>query len=118
MGRNPRSPEEQAFRDNYARQHGRSKGAAKAWKRRQQRLGGQPTKTSLANSRKIGTAVAIIPGQTIIDHLPQTKQATKTIKVYNAETGTTENVEPTKIGVFQKMVNAWGVVSGTKTSRR
>jgi len=120
MGRNPqRSPEEEAFRTTYIGQHGRSKGASKAWRRKKLRTSGQTAKkTNLVKSNKITTAVAIIPGQAVVDHLPQTKQATKTIKVYNAETGTMDKVEPTNVGVFQKMFNAWGVMSGTKTGRR
>ncbi len=120
MGRNPkRSAEEQAFRDNYIRQHNRSKGATKAWRRKQQRASGQAAKkTNLVRNHKTTTAVAIIPGQTVVDHLPRVKKTAASVKVYNAETGKMDKVEPANVSVFQKMVNAWGVFRGTKTGRR
>ena len=120
MGRNPiqRSPEEQEFRTTYIRQHGRSKGATKAWRRKQQRLSGRSMKTNLVKSRKMTTAIAIIPGQTVVDHLPRVKKTAASVKVYNAETGKMDKVEPANVSVFQKMVNAWGVFRGTKTGRR
>jgi len=87
MGRNPiqRSPEEKAFRDNYIRQHGRSKGAAKAWKRKQQRLQKQSykeveTDVRVASPKKVSTALTTVLGQHPISKLEVIHRPTTTKK--------------------------------------
>jgi hypothetical protein len=121
MGRNPitRSAEEQSFRDNYIRQHARSKGAAKAWKRKQQRLSGRPAiKTNLVRSPKMSTAVAIIPGNTVVDHIAGPPQTVQSVKIYNAETNKSDDVDPHDIGLFQKLVGSWSIFGNKKTSTK
>lgn len=77
----------------------------------------------------MSTAVAIVPGNTVVDHIagpPQTAQSVQTylatnlsdMEYENAETNKSDDVDPHDIGLFQQLVGSWSIFGNKKTSTK